>query len=153
MATNFRRKISYFGNILSFIVLALWNGLQYRNSNFKTLNCIIFLCIVLTFGKIQTSISRVYGVKNDNFCGDMAINLHITPNIPDRYLPTSQIWQAYGWGWLSWHSFVGRPRDLAMATTVVKFWGLFSDVARNDFYYLLWRSTTDSTIVTQLSKD
>jgi len=29
-------------------------------------------------------------------------------------------------------------------------WGLFADVARNDLYCLLWRSTTDSTIVQPL---
>jgi len=35
----------------------------------------------------------------------------------------------------------------------VKIWGMFTDIARNDLYPLLWRSTTDWPIVKPLSKD
>jgi len=37
VATNFRGKIGEIDHIPSFVVLAFRNGLQYRNSDFKTL--------------------------------------------------------------------------------------------------------------------
>jgi len=54
-------KSSFFGPI-SFVTLQFQNGLQYRNSNFKTVNRMNFstlYTILVTFGPVSPEIARV----------------------------------------------------------------------------------------------
>ena len=69
MTTNFWSKFGFCCDIPSFVMLALWNGLQCilcLSSNYKRLNSMNFstLCRnLLSLGPV----TRVYAVKNDNF--------------------------------------------------------------------------------------
>ena len=118
-STNFWCKIGDFGSIPSFIMLAFRYGLQYCNSDFKRLNGMNFSAFcrnLVRFGPVTPE----FYVKNDNFCSDTAkigISNQIFQNMLDRSLPILQVLWAYGWGWLSWYSFGGCPRDVAMAAS------------------------------------
>jgi len=64
MATNFRGTISKLADLPSFVALAFWNRLEYRNANKSAMNLVY---IVHKFGEIWLCNSGVYKAQS-RFC-------------------------------------------------------------------------------------
>jgi len=69
-----------------YVALPFRDGLQYRNSDFKRLDRMLYMYIVYNFGDIQSINPSVYAVNISTFCGDTAkigISHKISQNVLD----------------------------------------------------------------------
>jgi len=72
MAANFRGKIDEIGDIPSFVVLALRNGLQYRNFDFKRLHGMNLSALYGNLVRFDPVTPEFFVLEMINFCGDTA---------------------------------------------------------------------------------